>query len=136
LARLRTLGTWGAVGTHPLAGRTSLRFEQTLSYEHVGLPPAMAVYTMLQRPAARAGRTLPYRVVVSNFDAALRAVAANLGVSVIPRPVAMHYTRERKIRMIKLTDAWAGFAVCYRDHTSLQPAAEQMLQFLASKGDW
>jgi DNA-binding transcriptional LysR family regulator len=54
---------------HPMAARKSLRFEQTLDHEHVGLPPSSAVHTMLQRAAARAGRTVSYRVVVSNFDA-------------------------------------------------------------------
>jgi hypothetical protein len=44
-------------------------FEDTLAFEHVGLPPSTAVYTML-RCAARAGRQLRYRAVVSNFDAA------------------------------------------------------------------
>ena len=42
---------------HPLARRKSLRFEQTLEHEHVGLPPSTAVHTMLQRAAARVGRT-------------------------------------------------------------------------------
>ena len=35
--------------------------------------------SMLQRAAARVGRAVSYRVVVSNFDAAFRVVAANLG---------------------------------------------------------
>ena len=39
-------------------GRKSLRFEQTLDHEHVGLPPSTAVHTMLQRAAARVGRTV------------------------------------------------------------------------------
>ena len=72
---------------------------------------------------------------MSNFDAAFRAVAADLGVSVIPRQVAARYASERKIRVVRLTDAWAArrFAVCFRDRASLQPASERMLQFLASK---
>jgi DNA-binding transcriptional LysR family regulator len=72
---------------HVLARRRSLRFEQTLEHEHVGLPPSSAVHTMLQRAAARAGRTISYRAIVSNFDSALRVVAANLGVSVVPLEV-------------------------------------------------
>ena len=78
---------------HPLARRKSLRFEQTLDHEHVGLQPSTAVHTMLQRAAARYGRTVSYRVVVSNFDAALRVVAADLGISVIPVEVDMGETQ-------------------------------------------
>jgi DNA-binding transcriptional LysR family regulator len=39
---------------HPLASRKSLRFEQTLDHDHVGLPPSAAVNTMLQRAAQEA----------------------------------------------------------------------------------
>jgi DNA-binding transcriptional LysR family regulator len=67
---------------HPLAERAKLRFEQTLEYVHVGLSPSTAVCSMLQRAAARAGEMISYRVVVTNFDAALRVVEADLGNSV------------------------------------------------------
>ena len=122
---------------HALAGRKSLRFEQTLDYEHVGLPPATAVHTMLHRAAARAGRTIAYRVIVSNFDAAFRVVAANLGISVIPRQVGESHAKAGVVRAIPLTDAWAKrrFAVCFRERDVLQPAAVRMLEFLARKAD-
>jgi DNA-binding transcriptional LysR family regulator len=120
---------------HPLAGRAKLRFEQTLQYEHVGQSPSTAVYGMLQRAAARAGRVISYRVVVTNFDAALRVVEADLGISVIPRQIAARGHREGQLRVIALTDSWASrrFAICFRDKRTLQPAAAQMVEFLASK---
>jgi DNA-binding transcriptional LysR family regulator len=120
---------------HPLASRTSIGFEQTLKYQHVGLPPATAVHTMLQRAAARAGQMISYRAIVSNFDAELRVVAANLGVSVIPRQIAARYEQLRDIRVVSLTDAWAKrrFAVCFKKEVSLQQAALRMVQFLAAK---
>lgn len=120
---------------HPLAGRASIRFEQTLDFEHVGLQPATAVYSMLHRAAARSGRMLNYRVVVSSFDAALRVVEADLGISVIPRQIAQRHLQEKRLHVITLTDAWAKrrFAVCFRDKATLQPAAARLLEFLASK---
>ena len=120
---------------HPLARRRSVRFEQTLEFEHVGLQPASAVHTMLHRAAARAGRTLNYRAVVSNFDAALRVVAANLGISVIPRQISLAQAPASAIKVIPLTDAWAKrrFALCYRDAATLPPAAAKMVEFLASR---
>jgi DNA-binding transcriptional LysR family regulator len=120
---------------HPLAGRAKLRFEQTLEYEHVGLSPSTAVYSMLQRAAARTGRVISYRVVVTNFDAALRVVEADLGISVLPRQIATRAHREGRLRVIALADAWASrrFAICFRDKRTLQPAAAQMVEFLASK---
>src|SRR5690606_11805230 len=52
---------------HPLARRRRVRLVHTLAFDHVGLPPATAVHTMLGRAAARAGGRLNYRVIVSNF---------------------------------------------------------------------
>lgn len=120
---------------HPLASRRSIRFDKTLDFEHVGLPPATAVYTMLHRAAAKSGRALSYRVIVSNFDAALRVVAANLGISVIPFQVSLMHAARGEIKVIPLTDPWAKrrFAVCFRDQASLAPAAARLVEFLATK---
>jgi len=120
---------------HPLARRKAVGFEQTLQYEHVGLPPATAVHSMLQRAAARAGQVISYRAIVSNFDAELRVVAAGLGISVIPRQVAVRSEKLREIAVIALTDAWAKrrFAICFRDPETLSPAAWRMIDFLAAR---
>ena len=121
---------------HPLAGRGSLRFEQTLDHDHVGLPPNTAVQGMLQRAAARCGRSVSWRVVVSNFDAALRVVAANLSISVIPYQV-FRSNPKPEVVAIPLTDPWARrrFAICYRDRDTLQPAAARMLEFLGARAE-
>jgi len=122
---------------HPLARHRKLRFEQTLEYEFVGLPPATAVHTMLHRAAARAGRTLSYRVVVSSFEAALRVVAAGLGIGVIPRQVTPGFNARRDMKVIPLVDTWAQrrFAVCFRDRTALAPAAVRMVEYLAARSE-
>ncbi|HEU0230022.1 MAG TPA: LysR family transcriptional regulator [Burkholderiaceae bacterium] len=117
---------------HPLARNASLVFEQTLDYEHVGLPPSTAVHTMLQQLAARKDRRLSYRVIVSNFDAAFRVVAANLAISIVPSEVGESYKNTLGIKIIPLRDVWATrrFAVCYQTIGTLQPAARRMVQHL------
>ena len=121
---------------HPLAGRKSLRFEQTLGHDHVGLPPSTAVHTMLQKAAARAGKSVSYRVIVSNFDAAFRVVAAKLGISVVPVEVGEQYAQVLGIEVVPLTDAWAlrRFAVCFQDYENLQPAAQRLVDHLVERG--
>jgi DNA-binding transcriptional LysR family regulator len=108
-----------------------------VKYEHVGLPPATAVDSMLLRAAARTGRILTYRVGVSNFDAALRVVEADIGISVIPRQIATRHDREKRLHVISLSDSWARrrFAVCFRDLEALQTPARQLLEYLASRTD-
>ena len=121
---------------HPLAGRTeAIGFEETLAFEQVGLPPSTAVHTLLQRAAARVGRTVSYRVVVSGFDAALRAVAANLGVSVVPVGLARRSAVGADIHLIPLGEAWAErrFAICCREFESLPPASRRFVDYLEAR---
>jgi DNA-binding transcriptional LysR family regulator len=120
---------------HPLARKKTLLFEQTLDFEHVGLPPSTAVHTLLQRSAAKVGRLVSYRVIVSNFDAAFRAVAANLGVSVIPMEVGGTIAANLRLRMVPLSDAWArrNFVVCFQRFQGLQPASQQLVEHLVAR---
>ena len=119
---------------HPLAAQEAVRFEDTLDHEHVGMPPATAVYTMLHKAAARVGRSVNYRVVVSNFDGAFRVVGANLGVSVVPREVASLYASAGQIKTVRLLNDWATrqFVVCFRHLEDLTPAAGKLLDFLCA----
>ncbi len=121
---------------HPLTCHKAVRFEQSLDYDHVGLPPTSAVHSMLHRAAARAGRTVSYRVIVSNFDAALRVVAANLGISVIPMEVFRSHSRAEVVAL-PLTDRWAKrrFAICFRGRDTLQAPSARLLEFLVEKAD-
>ena len=117
---------------HPLAGKKSLKFDQTLDYEHIGLPPSSAVNQMLGRAAARTGRKIAYRVFVSNFDSAFRVVAANLGISIVPVEIGGPYAKMIKIKIIPLTDAWTvrRFIVCFADYDGLQAATKRMVDHL------
>lgn len=120
---------------HPLAGRKTLRFEESLDHEHVGLPPTTAVYGMLNRAAAAAGKPLSYRVVVSSFDAALRVVQANLGVSVIPWEVSRRLAEAGEVVAIRLADDWTRrrFAIHLRDASQLTAAASRLADFLVDQ---
>ena len=119
---------------HPLANEPSLRFEQTLGYEHVGLLPTTAVHTLLQRAAADAGTTVSYRVIVSGFDAAFRVVAAGRDQCRADGS-GRHVSAGVRHQVIPLVDAWAKrrFVVCFRSFDALQPAAQRMVDYLSSR---
>jgi DNA-binding transcriptional LysR family regulator len=120
---------------HPLASKKSLRFEQTLNYEHVSLPVTSAVQVMLQREAAQRGRAIVNRVVVSSFEAAFRVVRAGLAVSVVPREVASLYAQAYGLVVIPLAEPWAQrqFIICYRGEKTIPPAAQLLADHLASR---
>lgn len=119
---------------HPLARLKKVRFEQTLDFEHVSLPVNSAVQVMLQRQAARIGKPLRRRVVVTNFEASLRVVRAGLAISVVPREVAEHHADAFGLRILPLEEPWAErrFILCFRDAQSLSPAAQLLVDHLAT----
>lgn len=120
---------------HPLAGRKRLRFEETLDFEHVSLPVNSAVQVMLQRQAAACGRQLHQRVIVTNFEAALRVVRAGLAISVVPREVAQLQASAYGLRLVALAEPWAErrFIICFRDAQLLSPAAQLLVDHLAAR---
>ncbi|MEJ8847786.1 LysR substrate-binding domain-containing protein [Variovorax rhizosphaerae] len=122
---------------HPLATRKSLRFEHTLDYEHVSLPINSAVQVMLQRAAARLGRTLIHRIIVSNFEAALGVVRAGLAIGLVSREVAERQAAADGLRIIPLLESWAErrFVVCFRDAQQLSSAAQLLVEHLVRQAD-
>ena len=120
---------------HPLAAQPALLFEDTLDFEHVGLPPSTAVSTLLHRCAVKAGKPLRYRAVVSNFDAAFRVVSAGLGVSVVPLEISRLHTAAGRIQTVALLDDWARrtFSICFRRQQDLTPAAQRLLAYLEDR---
>jgi DNA-binding transcriptional LysR family regulator len=73
---------------------------------------------------------------VSNFDAALRVVAANLAISVVPREVAEPFARTAAVRIVPLSDSWARrrFAMCFRSSQALPACARLLVDHLARAG--
>lgn len=118
---------------HPLAARKSLCFADTLDYEHVSLPVNSAVQVMLRREAAQLGRSLNHRVVVSNFEAALRVVRAGLAISLVPREVASGFIKAYGLKAVPLDEPWAErrFIICFRDDSALAPAAQLLVDYLS-----
>ncbi|AMO22371.1 LysR family transcriptional regulator [Ramlibacter solisilvae] len=123
-------------GRHPLAGRRKVRFADTLDYEQVGLPVSSAVQVRLQQIAAGLGRAVRHRVIVTNFEAALRVVRAGLAISVVPREVAQPMAGAYGLKLLALDEPWAErrFIVCFRDAQTLTPSALLLLDYLAQLG--
>lgn len=122
--------------SHPVAQCDTVRFAEVLGYEFVSMPALSAVQVLLARAAAVEGKTLAHRVLVSNFDAALRVVRARLAISVVPAEVAQPFAKTAPVRVIPLSDSWARrrFALCYRSAQMLPPAAQLLVSHLTRLG--
>ncbi len=117
---------------HPLAGRTSLAFEETLDFDHLGLSVFATLNTTMREDAERHGRELRFRSYVSSFDAAFRLVQFGLGLAVFPLEAVERYAELFDLRIIPLTDDWAlgEFVICVRDHDALSLSARRLLDHL------
>lgn len=117
---------------HPLVQHNRVAFADTLAYDHIGMYTPAGVYAMLNKAAAQAATTLHFRATVSNFDAALRMVAANLGITIVPREVVRASATFNKVEIIKLIDPWAKrqFGIHYRSYGGLSASAKRVLGYL------
>ena len=120
---------------HPLAGRERLRFAEALDWDYVGLPVNSAVQALMVRAAAEMGRHLRYRMIVTDFEAALRVVRTRLAISVIPLEVAQPRAAEYGLRVVPLDEPWAEreFAICFRGDAALTPAARLLRDHLITR---
>lgn len=118
--------------SHPVAQLQSVRFADVLEHEFVSMPALSAVQVLLARAAAVEGKMLAHRVLVSNFDAALRVVRANLAISVVPREVAQPFAQLAPVRIVPLSDPSArGALPSATAAPSGCPAAQLLVAHLA-----
>ena len=118
---------------HPLTQRPQLRYADTLDHEHVIMPINSAVEVMLQREASLLGKRLMHRVIVTNFEAALRVVRAGLAIALVPREVTTLYADAYGLDILPLHEDWSRrrFILCHRGEEILTPAALLLLDFLS-----
>lgn len=121
--------------SHPLAARASVRFEETLEFDYVGLPEASAIHTFLHQAAADLRQSLKIRIQVGNFDALCRMIEADAGIGILPNSAAQRYVKTMAIRIIALDDAWAArnLQICVRSLQLLPLFARQLVELLMAE---
>ena len=120
---------------HPLCALKTVRYADTLAFEHVIMPVNSAVEVMLQREASLLGQRLQHRVIVTNFEAALRVVRAGLAIALVPREVTTLYAEAYGLAILPLQENWSRrrFILCHRGEDQLSPAAQLLLNYLSSE---
>jgi DNA-binding transcriptional LysR family regulator len=119
---------------HPLATRRKVHFEETLDFEHAGLPVTSASQRLMQREATRLGRSLQQRVIVATFETAVRVVRTGAVISIAPREVAQPLAAAYQLKLLPLDEPWAlrRFVICFREEQALTPSARLLLDHLAA----
>lgn len=117
--------------SHPLAGRTSISFEETIDYEHVDVAARSIMQAVQRSAAASAGKQMRYRIQVSTVDAACRIVAARLAVAIVPGEEAQAMQQALGLAIVPLNNDWARrqFVVVTRD-VSPRPPVQLLVKSL------
>lgn len=117
---------------HPLAVQDSVRFADTLEYDHVGLHEASAIHTFLHQIANEMRCPIKLRIQVGSFEAACRMVEAGVGIGILPQSAATRYRQTMAIRIVQLKDDWAlrRMQICVRSLDLLPAFARELVQLL------
>jgi DNA-binding transcriptional LysR family regulator len=92
---------------HPLANRRAVAFAETLGHQHVGLHEASSHTEFLREVISAEGLPLTLRIQLRSFDAMCRMIEAGVGIGVMPEGPAKRYQKNSKVKLVKLSDAWA-----------------------------
>ena len=92
---------------HPLTALSSIRFVDTLDFDHVGLFAASSIYLRSQQAANQAGKVMRLRVQVPGFDPVCRMVQGGMGIGLIPNRAFDLLSKGMNLCSIPLLDPWA-----------------------------
>jgi DNA-binding transcriptional LysR family regulator len=114
---------------HPLAGKKSVPFAETLDQNFVGIDRSAAIQRFLADKAARIGKTLRLRIQLRSFDAVCRLVESNVGIGIVPETTARRAAKTIDIHIVPLADPWAvrELTICVRDLAQLPIFARELV---------
>lgn len=120
---------------HPLAERSSLRFDEVIGQIAVGVAPGGMMDILLRREAARLSRTLVPRVQVSGIDVAVRFVAAGMEPAILPREAAEGHAKARALVFVPLAHDWARrqFVIVTREGDGETATTRLLVQHLRAQ---
>ncbi|GAA5152669.1 LysR substrate-binding domain-containing protein [Pseudonocardia eucalypti] len=118
---------------HPLAGRPEVSFSECLEHPFVGRGAGNPFQEHLAGQAEPLGLRPRYRARLGGTEAVCRAVAAGIGVAVLPEAAVDRWRAELGLVAVRLDNAWArrSLLLCCRERAALSAPAEAMARHLA-----
>jgi DNA-binding transcriptional LysR family regulator len=120
---------------HPLAGRRSVRFEELLEFEQIGIGETRALSLQLAEAAARLHRSIRHAQRVGTTEAGRRLVAAGHGIAVLPDGMVRPFEAAMGIRGVPLAEEWSRrrHRLLVRDEAALPAPARRLLDHLRQR---
>jgi DNA-binding transcriptional LysR family regulator len=120
---------------HLLARRRQITFHECLDQPFVGLSAGSALQEHLEGQALPLGQKPHYRVRLPNVETVCRAVAAGVGVGILPQVVVRQWRRQHPLATIPLRDPWADrqLVLCTKPGPALSAPTAALLDHLVSQ---
>lgn len=122
---------------HELAGRASLKYEETLAFEQVEQSQSSALTQLLDYAAKQSSLTKNTRIRVRGFDGVCHMIGLGMGIGIVPSFLAKTYGPAYNLRFVPLTDSWARPLICImvRDRANLPFAARALVEHLEANSE-
>lgn len=121
---------------HPLSGRGTVAFAETLGFAHIGLHEGSTLLAFLRGLMDRHGYDRALRVKVRSFEAMCRMVEGGVGIGVVPESAARRHAQTMRIALVALAEDWAirDRCVVHRKGAALtRPARALIDQLMAMR---
>lgn len=96
---------------HRFAGRTSIRFDESLEERQIAMPVGSSVGSVLLEIATALGLERAFGTRVSSFESLCRLVELGIGIGVVPESCAIRYRGYIDVCVVPLEDPWADIVV-------------------------
>jgi len=118
---------------HALAERDQVAFSECLDYPFLGYSKGNPLQEHLSGQTQPLGLRPRYRAYLPTTEAICAAVAAGVGIAVVPA-LAAAWRSHQDLRSVDLTNAWAhrNLLLCCRDQSQLSLSATEFSAYLAS----
>jgi DNA-binding transcriptional LysR family regulator len=116
--------------------RREVAFADLLEIDFVGHERGSSIQVFLESHAKRLHRTLRHRIQLGNFESICRLVENGVGVAVLPESAARRFQRSMRVRLLRITDAWAvrKILICVNDLDRLPSSTRRLVEHLARLG--
>lgn len=118
----------------PLARRKKVSIFEVIERPFVGLSHGNALAEHLEDHALPLGSRFAYRVRLHSVDAVCQAVAAGIGITILPRHVVQEWIDDGSLVAVRLDESWAErtLVVCFVAERELSPTARALRDHLVA----
>lgn len=120
---------------HPLGKKKTLRFSETLKYDHVGLPRGSSLCNSMVIAAQELGMPLKLRIQATSFDGLRRMISLGMGIGILPTGSVIPFLETEKLVARPLIEPWASrdLLLVVKKPDTLSLLSRLLLEHLAGK---